>query len=184
MPEPSFQPTPTLTGVRVRLRPLGPQDVDDLLADLADPELLRLTGTHTRFTREQIERHCATRDDQPDRLDFAVTDRHSGAYLGDLSINGLDRDNLSCGFRIALRTAVAGHGYGTEATALVVEHLFRIGLHRIELEVYAFNPRARHVYEKVGFRHEGTQREALRWDGQWVDAHVMSILATDHVSGA
>ena len=54
-----------------------------------------------------------------------------------------------------------------------------MGLHRITLEVYTFNPPARHVYEKVGFVHEGTGREALRFDDGWIDIHRMSILASD-----
>jgi RimJ/RimL family protein N-acetyltransferase len=60
-------------------------------------------------------------------------------------------------------------GYGFEV----------LGLHRIDLEVYSFNPRARHVYEKVGFVAEGVLRDALRWDGHWVDATVMSVLAPE-----
>ena len=59
---------------------------------------------------------------------------------------------------------------------MIVEHVFSLGLHRIELEVYAFNPRARRVYEKVGFVKEGTLRDALLWDGKWVDAEIMSLL--------
>jgi len=54
-----------------------------------------------------------------------------------------------------------------------------VGVHRIGLEVYDFNPRARHVYEKLGFVHEGTMRDAIRWDGQWVDRHVMGLLDRD-----
>ena len=54
-----------------------------------------------------------------------------------------------------------------------------MGLHRITLEVYTFNPRARHLYENVGFVHEGTGREALRFDDGWIDVHRMSILASD-----
>jgi RimJ/RimL family protein N-acetyltransferase len=58
-----------------------------------------------------------------------------------------------------------------------------VGLHRVELEVFAFNDRARHVYEKVGFVVEGTRRDALCFDGEWVDSHIMAILEqewTDH----
>ena len=51
------------------------------------------------------------------------------------------------------------------------------GLNRVELEVYDFNPRARHVYEKVGFVHEGVRRQALLFEDAWIDAHGMSILA-------
>lgn len=65
----------------------------------------------------------------------------------------------------------------------VVDHgLTTMGLHRISLEVYAFNPRARHVYEKVGFVHEGTGRDALLFDGEWIDVHFMAILGS--ASGA
>ena len=53
-----------------------------------------------------------------------------------------------------------------------------MGLHRITLEVYDLNPRARHVYEKVGFVHEGTGRDALLLDGAWIDVHYMAILGS------
>ena len=46
------------------------------------------------------------------------------------------------------------------------------------MEVYAFNPRAQHVYEKAGFVAEGVLRGALRYEDEWIDATVMSIL--DH----
>ena len=73
-----------------------------------------------------------------------------------------------------------GRGLGTEATRLVLAHAFdTVGINRIELEVYDFNPRARRVYEKAGFVHEGTKRQALYWDGAWVDAHLMAMLAGD-----
>ena len=69
---------------------------------------------------------------------------------------------------------------GSEATRLIVDYAFvELGVHRIELEVFAFNPRAIAVYEKLGFVHEGVRRHALLWDGEWIDALVMSIVATD-----
>ena len=66
--------------------------------------------------------------------------------------------------------------------AVVDRGLTTMGLHRISLEVYAFNPRARHVYETVGFVHEGTGRDALLFDGEWIDVHFMAILGS--ASGA
>jgi RimJ/RimL family protein N-acetyltransferase len=76
-----------------------------------------------------------------------------------------------------------GRGLGTEATQLIIGHGFGyLGLHRISLEVYAFNPRAKHVYEKAGFCAEGVLREALRYNDQWIDATVMSILGREWVA--
>ena len=61
-----------------------------------------------------------------------------------------------------------------------VRHGFeQLGLHRISLEVYAFDPRARRVYEKVGFVAEGVLRHALLWEGERVGATVMSILTPE-----
>ena len=173
-----FADKPTLTGALVELRPARRADAAELLA--VDPETLRLTGSHRVFTREELERWYETRAEQTDRIDWAIVERASGRWAGEVVLNDLDLDNLSCGFRILLQgPAFYGRGLGSEATQLAVDHAMSVGLHRIELEVFAFNPRARRVYEKVGFRHEGTRRDALQWDGEWIDAHVMGLLATD-----
>jgi RimJ/RimL family protein N-acetyltransferase len=182
MTEPlSFADKPTLVGDLVLLRPVSGADVPGLIEMLQDPESMRLTGTHSDFDAAVAENWYATRAEHDDRLDLAVIERESGGYVGEVVLNELDRDNRSCGFRISLVGPRAfGRGYGTQATQLILAHAFdTVGVNRIELEVYDFNPRARHVYEKVGFVHEGTKRQALRWDGAWVDAHLMAMLASD-----
>jgi RimJ/RimL family protein N-acetyltransferase len=53
---------------------------------------------------------------------------------------------------------------------------------RVALEVYAFNPRARRVYEKSGFKVEGVKRDALKFDDERVDSILMSALAPEWIS--
>jgi RimJ/RimL family protein N-acetyltransferase len=178
----SLAAKPTLAGDKVLLRPVAVEDVEFIPDD--DPEAMRLTGSHPRpedLSREFMREWYATRADHDDRLDLAVVDRATGIFAGEVVLNDLDRDNESCNFRILLSgDANRGRGLGTEATRLILRHAFEtVGLHRVDLEVYDFNPRARRVYEKVGFVFEGTRRDALHWDGEWVDAHVMSILAPE-----
>jgi RimJ/RimL family protein N-acetyltransferase len=175
----SFADKPTLVGEKVTLRPVAAVDAVHLGND--DPEGRRLTGSHRTFTAAQLEHWYATRADFDDRLDLAVIDRATGIYVGEVVLNDLVPENESCNFRILLVGAQnRGRGLGTEATRLILAHAFEtVGLHRVELEVYAFNPGARRVYEKVGFVYEGTKREALRWDGEWLDADTMSILADE-----
>jgi RimJ/RimL family protein N-acetyltransferase len=174
---------PTLVGERVLLRPVSADDAPGLLDMVSDDEGNRFTGTRgLDLTLEAAQRWYGSRAEEEDRLDLAVVERATGDYAGEVVLNDLHRDNLSCNFRIGLRPGFQDRGLGSEATRLVVDHGFAIGLHRIELEVYAFNPRARRVYEKVGFVYEGTRRDALLWDGEWTDAIVMSILETDRAS--
>lgn len=175
----SFADQPTLTGNLVVLRPVWVSDARALAASVLDPDVNRLTGTHTTHSLEELERWYASRAGHDDRLDLAIVERATGETVGEVVVNDLDVHNRSCGFRIALfGRRFFGRGLGTEASRMVLAHAFEtVGLHRIALEVYAFNPRARRVYEKIGFVHEGVQRQALHWQGDWIDAHSMAILA-------
>ena len=175
---------PILTGNRVRLRPITVDDAPDMFAALSDEASMRLTGTQDTFTFEQVEKFCERISQADDRVDYAITliSDESETYIGEVVLNEFDFENRSANFRIALNSASNfGKGYGSEATRLIVEYGFRtLNLHRIELEVYDFNPRAQHVYEKAGFVKEGVKRDVLLWDGKWQSAIVMSILETDY----
>ncbi|HTI24503.1 MAG TPA: GNAT family protein [Kutzneria sp.] len=178
---PNFREKPVLAGETVVLRPVIADDAVDMLEVLADGDVLRLTGSHGTLSPDDVEpmrQWYGSRADHEDRLDLAAVDRASGRYVGEVVLNELDPNNNSCSFRIALGATGQNRGLGTEATRLVLGYAFeRVGLHRISLEVYSFNSRARRVYEKVGFQAEGVLRDALLWEGQRFDAHVMSILA-------
>ncbi|MFB6988237.1 MULTISPECIES: GNAT family N-acetyltransferase [unclassified Streptomyces] len=185
-----FSVKPTLVGERVLLRPyLLDEDVPVLRSLLQDPEVSRLTGSShgladrepwDEAAEERMRAWYGTRREQADRLDLAVVERATGACVGEAVLNEWDSGNRSCNFRIALAEAGQGRGFGTEAARLIVGYGFEgLGLHRISLGVFAFNPRARRAYEKAGFVAEGVRRDALLYDGAWVDDIVMSILASE-----
>ena len=175
----TFADKPTLHGERVIVRPMVETDAEAFLASM-DEESMRLTGTHRTFTLADLRAWAASRAEVDDRLDLSIIDRSSGEWIGELAINGWDADNRSCGFRIALGPQGRDRGFGTEATRLIVDYVFKhLPIHRIGLEVFAFNPRAAHVYESVGFVREGVMRDALLWKGEYTDAVVMGILRPD-----
>ena len=187
---PGFAVKPTLTGDKVILRPFRAADRPAMSEALLDPEARILTGSvhdegQARVPAGADEDALAldwvrTSNDQGDRLDLAVVDKAAGRCVGEAVLNQWDPGNESCNFRIFIGPRGRDRGLGTEATRLIVGYGFeRLRLHRISLEVYAFNPRARRVYEKVGFRPEGVLRDSLRYNGEWIDATVMSILAAE-----
>ncbi|MFJ6213009.1 GNAT family N-acetyltransferase [Streptomyces sp. NPDC092296] len=177
---PDFRTKPTLPGEKVVLRPVTAEDAAVLYPLMDEPEVRRLTGSHGEISWAQAVRWYGTRADHQDRLDLAVVDRETGECVGEAVLNEWSPADESCNFRILIGRPGQGRGLGTETVRLLVGYGFeKLGLHRISLEVYAFNPRARRTYEKVGFVAEGVLRDALRWDGEWVDATVMSILAAE-----
>lgn len=195
----TFADKPTLQGTSVILRPFTLRDVEAMGAVLADPEVIRLTGS-ANSTADTLGRSSdldektrdwySSRAEQTDRLDLAVIDRATDECVGEVVLNDWSSDDESCNFRVLIGPRGRGRGLGTEATALLLDHAFStLPLHRIELEVYAFNPRARHVYERSGFVVEGTRRDAFVFDDERIDAIVMSILRPEwdmrsHAPGA
>jgi len=187
--KPDWLTKPTLTGSRVVLRPFEERDFPAIGEALADPEVLRLTGSI--HTSEEAAGRSPVLDERglewyrgrntaDDRLDLAIVDRATDRCVGEAVLNDYSPGNASCNFRTMIGPSGRDRGLGTEATKLIVGYGLRsLGLHRIELMVFAFNPRAQRVYEKAGFRVEGTAREVLRYDGGWFDASYMSILSTD-----
>lgn len=187
--EPDFARKVRLEGRLITLEPVTAAHADTLHDLMADPQVSVLTGSVDTSTptpeqlrpwsRERLREIYAAWATASDRLVWAIRENATGRIVGESVLNDLDAANRSCGFRIWIAEAT-GRGLGSEAVRLTVSHAFEDrGLHRVSLEVYAFNPRARRVYEKVGFRHEGTLRDALRFDGGWVDAEVMAMLSTD-----
>lgn len=68
-------------------------------------------------------------------------------------------------------------GIGTEALKLWVNYLFaHSDVHRIGLATYSFNKRMIRVAEKLNFTHEGTDREIIKWQGEWVHRLHFGIL--------
>jgi RimJ/RimL family protein N-acetyltransferase len=70
-----------------------------------------------------------------------------------------------------------GHGRGTEAVGLFCAWAFGVlNLRRVQLSVFANNPRAIRAYEKAGFQLEGRRRQARFWDGEYHDVLEMGLL--------
>jgi RimJ/RimL family protein N-acetyltransferase len=175
-----FTRKPALAGDLVTLRPARRSDAAVLHGYLDDREVSRLTGAgQPAWTVQQLEDVYDRWSTADDRIVWVIIDNSTGNVVGESVLNDLDCHSRWCNFRIWI-SAARDRGLGTEATRLTLRHAFEEqGLNRVELQVYDFNPRARHVYEKVGFVLEGTKRQALLFDGTWVDAHDMAILAEE-----
>ncbi len=179
--KPSLEHQAVLFTPRLKLEQLSEKHFVGMMESINNPEFSRLTGTLEVFTPERIQTWLTGLPGRDDRADWAIIRQSDGIYLGEVVLNELDEHNQSMNFRIALSSPeVLNQGYGTEATRAVIDYaLDVVGLHRISLSVYAFNPRAKRVYEKCGFVQEGVARDALFWDDVWVDSINMSVLSSD-----
>jgi RimJ/RimL family protein N-acetyltransferase len=189
--------SPVLHGELVRLRPLEARDADRLWASLRDPDSGRLTGmgTSEASTRAEVDVWAATAADLPGRYDWAITSAAvrdgepvSDDLLGEISLDQVDLQLRSAHLRLRMMPDYRGRGYGREAIGEVLRFAFQpsdagLGLHRVSLAVMSINPRARALYDSLGFREEGRLRDAFRDGKGWTDAVVMSILEDEFRAG-
>lgn len=184
-----FHEQATLAGERTTLRPFTDEDIDAMGTILADPEVKKLTGSvrNTADTEsrppgldEQQRQWYETRSQQKDRLDLAIIDNDTGKCVGEGVLNHWRPLDETLSFRILIGPTGRNRGLGSEATSLLIDHAFQAtNINRLELEVYAFNPRAHRVYEKAGFILEGRQRQVMKFDDDYIDVLQMSMLRSD-----
>jgi RimJ/RimL family protein N-acetyltransferase len=73
--------------------------------------------------------------------------------------------------------AAPEQGVGSAVLPLVLRYVFEdMGAHRLWLDVFEDNARARHVYRKAGFQEDGVFREAIFRDGEFHTLMLMAIL--------
>ena len=70
---------------------------------------------------------------------------------------------------VGLRKRYTGQGIGTRLFEALESWARERGLHRLELTVMSHNARAVGLYTKMGFEIEGTKRDSLIVDGEYVD---------------
>jgi [ribosomal protein S5]-alanine N-acetyltransferase len=186
LPDPlSLPPLPVLAGERVVLREPRDADIDDRLRHPIDPE--EEDGYGSAWRREWDGRRYHTREHlaagrrPPEPGEYTWTVEHDGHGIGSAALRvdaGQHRANYAVGLFVA---ALRGQGLGREVTRLVLAWGFgQLGLHRIELEVLAFNTRAIRCYLACGFRSEGVRREAELYPAGWQDLIVMGLLRSEY----
>ncbi|MBP6187107.1 MAG: SprT-like domain-containing protein [Rhodoluna sp.] len=154
MTTPQELATAPLQGVLVNLVQLDEAVLEPYLEMLSDPEGRRLTATKEVFSRTQIVEWLSSRKNSQGRSDWAIMEKATGEFAGEIVLNEFDEKKNSMNLRIALRGPDwFGRSLGGEAIQLVLEHVFNeTKLSKVTLEVLTENARAIGAYEKSGFQ--------------------------------
>ncbi|OLR90044.1 GNAT family N-acetyltransferase [Actinokineospora bangkokensis] len=168
-----------ITGGKVRLRPLEPEDVDALWRWHNDPDVTRwLTERFPESLAELRKRFAERGPNTYERVMLGIRQLADDRLIGVCALHGADPRFGRAELDIYLGEKDAwGRGNAAEAMRLLCAYGFdELRLHSIQLTVVAANTDARRLYRRVGFREVGTTREAFRRAGQWHDVVVMDLL--------
>ncbi len=147
-----------------------------------DEEVWRLTSWMAEpMRRAAVERLFEDRERSSLDDSFAVHWEGEEEPVGVVSLTNISHANASADLSVIVGDEKdRDKGLGTEAIRILLGYAFEeLGLNRVALSVFEFNEAAIHAYEKLGFEREGLLRQALRRDGGFHDAILMSVLAQD-----
>lgn len=171
---------PLIVGEKIILRPFKDEDLPHIAECLKDPEVIKLTGSSSDFDWELMNQWYNSRNEQTERLDLAIVDQSQGILVGEVVVNLYDEKNHSMNFRILIGPRGRNNGLGTEATQLIIDYVFKdTKLDQLTLSVFDFNPRAKNVYEKVGFVLDSIDENELEYEGEWIDSINMKLTRED-----
>ena len=168
-------------GERIYFRPLELADEPMLRAWINEPENWRTLCKRPPLNSSRETEWIESQGKDPANYAFGVVVADEDRLIGTTGLHGIHPVNRTAAFGIAIGDMeYQNRGYGTEAAALTVRFGFEeLNLNKICLSVFSHNPRAIHVYEKVGFVREGVLRQQLYSDGQYRDEYRFAILRED-----
>lgn len=148
-----------LTTARLRLRPFTAADHEAIHAVYADPEVMRHVGHGAHQTLAETVNALRIYGEVLARSGYsflAVTERETGALVGDGGLHPLGGKGPDLELGYTLARSVWGRGYATELGGALVEHAFTtLQVPRVVAQVEPANLASRHVLEKLGM----TERE-------------------------
>jgi RimJ/RimL family protein N-acetyltransferase len=165
-----------LRGERVLLRAIEDDDLPRYIQWLNDPTVIEFFGQFQPMTLTQEQQWYEQMLQDDSVINFAT--EYNGQHIGGSGFCAIDRQNRNAevGLFIGI-TDLWDKGLGREVLEALVKYGFdELNLNRIYLRVFAENKRAVHLYEKVGFQHEGRWRQAEFRHGRYHDMLWMSVL--------
>lgn len=163
----------------LRLRTLEKDDLTFLHKLFNNPDVMNYWFSESYMSMEKLKESYDKDRDNPRNREFILTDGHE--QLGFVGLYDIEPRHRHAEFAIMIDPAHQGNRYAGTATKLAMDYAFSVlNLHKLYLIVDKANPKARHVYEKAGFRAEGEMVEHFFINGEYHDGLMMSLFQRDY----
>jgi diamine N-acetyltransferase len=174
---------PMLGGSLVYLRPAERTDIPLFVRWLSDARTTRNLAFRSplgialeeQWFDDLLQHHGR------DRWHFVICLLGDGRPVGSLDLHAIDYTSGGAGLGIQVGDpGDRSKGYGADALGVLLDFAFdQLRLERVWLDVYASNPDARRLYERVGFVHEATFRHGVYRGGRYDDVDRLAILRSE-----
>ena len=168
---------------RVYLDDINKDDMNELYKWFSDSEFLSTYDyvLPVPMPKEKVDKMISDYLLKDSSAVFAVRTLN-GNIIGIAGYDDIIRDNQTATLFIGIGDKnYLGRGYGKEALRELISYGFStLSLYRIQLNVISFNTPAINLYEKAGFKKEGTMKESVLRNGLRSDLYMYAMLFKDY----
>lgn len=179
-----FEPELPIHTDRLTLRPFEVADLPAYRAYITRPDVHRFlytepfddVGARTRLEKKATR--TALRQGG-DSICLAVQRRDTGEVIGDTVLVWTSEQHRQAEIGYVFHPDHGGHGFATEAAAVMLRLGYELGSHRVCARLDGRNTASARVAERLGMRKEAhlVQNELVK--GEWSDEVIYAMLASE-----
>ncbi|MEP7147127.1 MAG: GNAT family protein [bacterium] len=173
-----------LEGNNIYISPLSKSDISDKYINWLNDKEVCKDNSHATFpnTKEKTLSYIESLQGSKDEIAFAIKWKKNNKHIGNIAIKKIDRINRSAELAIIIGDKnYWNKGIGSDAYRLLIDYGFNtLNLNRISSGQTVSNTGMIRVCEKMGMKKEGTLREVLFKDGEYINAVIYSIILKDY----
>ena len=182
-----LRPSYPISTLRLRLRPLGLGDTEELLAYRGRADVCRylpFEPMDEQVLAARLAGDLGRRDitAEGQALTLGAELAESGRLVGDVTLFFRSADHAGGEIGYAFHPDITGQGYATEACAAVLDLAFDaqhgLGLHRVVARMDGRNSASERLASRLGMRREAHHRSSEMFKGEWADVVVYALV--DH----
>ena len=173
----------TLENENIVLRALEPEDLDILFDIENDKSLWQISNTLAPYSRDLLKKYIeGSHKDiyEARQLRLAISPVYGTDLIGLIDLFEFEPQHNRAGVGILVRENFQGKGIASQALELVLEYAFnQLDLHQVFAHIPANNNQSRRLFEKMGFKRSGTQRDWIRSNNQFLDVDLYQIINSE-----
>ena len=167
-----------IAGELIILRALEHEDLDRCYRWMNDPSIVWTLKSRypIPFHSEAEWLENAVKASHTERH-FAIERKQDRHHIGNASIYDIDWVSRTGRFGLFIGDPGSwNRGFGSDAIRTVVRFAFlEMNLHKLKIEIFDYNERAKHVLEANGFVQEGKLAQDFFRDGRYHDLVILSV---------
>ena len=176
----SFNPFPNLKSERLLLRPVKPEDVEEVFAIRSDPETMKYIPRPLARTKQDALDHIGMVSkgiEENEFINWAITLKEDDKLIGMICLLRMQLNNFRTEIGYILHPDFHGQGIMSEAIEIVIDYAFNIlNFHSLEAVIDPRNSASEKLLLKYQFEKEAHLKENEFYNGEFLDTVIYSRL--------